>query len=152
KPAVSNSSSSESFSLTVREFASELVPKMASPTSCFSSHRQCFTKREGDGESLFPEWGARLIRLMRKWLSRAILNTSDKTTFCDECPLLGVKRTAIAMRNGLSRCRFEPVRCPVLSLGGGNETARVHHNDRRRDGVAPRCARVAEDSPHRLVA
>src|SRR5262245_47555285 len=30
---------------------------------------------------------------MRKWLSRAILNTSHKTTFCDECPLLEVKRT-----------------------------------------------------------
>src|SRR5262249_26932080 len=39
---------------------------------------------------------------------------------------------------------FEPVRCRVLSLGGGNETARVHHAFRRSDGcVAARSARAA---------
>ena len=28
---------------------------------------------------------------------------------------------------GLSQCRFKPVRCRVLSLGGGNEAAQFHH-------------------------
>src|SRR5262249_8875200 len=44
---------------------------------------------------------------MRKWLSRAILNTSDKTTFCDECPLLGGKAD--------SDCN---AKCPLLTQSG----------------------------------
>jgi hypothetical protein len=44
----------------------------------------------------------------------------------------------------LSQCRFEPLRCPVPSLGGGNETARVHHAYWRRGGrVAVHGARAA---------
>ena len=43
----------------------------------------------------------------------------------------------------LSSSRSELIRCPVLSLGGGNEAARVHHASRRRGGVAARGARAA---------
>src|SRR5262249_12986891 len=39
-----------------------------------------------------------------------------------KCPLFDPKRTSVP----LSVCWLKPVRCPVLSLGGGNETARVH--------------------------
>jgi hypothetical protein len=42
-------------------------------------------------------------------------------------------------------CYFEPERCLVLSLGGGNETARVHHACWKRCGlVAIRSARPAD--------
>src|SRR5262245_4355913 len=40
------------------------------------------------------------------------------------------KRTS----TGLSQCRFEPVPCPVLSLGGADEATRSHHACRRRGG------------------
>src|SRR5690349_10743251 len=44
----------------------------------------------------------------------------------------------------LSQCRFEPVRCLVLNVGGGNEAARVHQPCRRRGGnVAVFSARTA---------
>ena len=42
------------------------------------------------------------------------------------------------------RTSFKPLRCLVLSLGGGNETARVHHASRRRGSqLAARGARAA---------
>src|SRR6516225_2220663 len=48
-------------------------------------------------------------------------------------------------------CYFEPARCLVLSLGGGNETARVHIASRRGGGVAARGAGAAawRDTPRR---
>jgi hypothetical protein len=49
RPAAKSVSRSDTFSLTVSEFASELVPKIASPTSCFNNQRQCLTKRDGEG-------------------------------------------------------------------------------------------------------
>jgi hypothetical protein len=62
-----------------------------------------------------------------------------------QCPLLGVKRTSVDLNEmsaydtkriwrtapGTHVCPF-PVSCPVLSLGGGDETARVHHHSQRR--------------------
>ena len=42
------------------------------------------------------------------------------------------KRTLAGVTLPLHNCSFEPIRCPVLSLGGGNEAARVHHVPRRR--------------------
>src|SRR5262245_10269022 len=74
------------------------------------------------------------------------------------CPLLrsllGVKQTwALAPHTsafdpkrtwdgGLSRWRFEPLRCSVVSLGVGNETARFHHLGGRYSGVAARGVRA----------
>src|SRR6516225_3202979 len=56
------------------------------------------------------------------------------------------------MTKGLSPCRFDPVRCPVLSLGGGNEAARVHQTSGRDgDSVVPRGSRGAtSDTCHRI--
>ncbi|MCY1464846.1 hypothetical protein D9M71_829170 [compost metagenome] len=42
-PASSSASSRVCFSARDSEFASELVPNMASPTDCSRSQRQCFT-------------------------------------------------------------------------------------------------------------
>src|SRR6516162_6199916 len=55
------------------------------------------------------------------------------------------------MTKGLSPCRFDPLRCPVLSLGGGNEAARVHQTSGRDgDSVAARGSRGAtSDTRHR---
>ena len=39
---------------------------------------------------------------------------------------------------------LNPIRCPVLSLGGGNETARVHQAPRRRGGAWPVAARAQQ--------
>src|SRR5262245_66679393 len=46
------------------------------------------------------------------------------------------------MRRGLSQCIFQPLRCLVLSLGGGIETTRVHQSCRRCSGMAAECARA----------
>src|SRR3974390_180562 len=56
------------------------------------------------------------------------------------------------MTKGLSPCRFDPVRCSVLSLGGGNEAARVHQTSGRDgDSVAARGSRGAtSDTRHRI--
>ena len=52
---------------------------------------------------------------------------------------------------GLSQCRFERLRCLVLSLGGGNETARFHYTSRWNGDLAACCARAAtrEGPPYR---
>src|SRR5262249_11846215 len=86
-----------------------------------------------------------------------------------QCPLLGVKRTsygrapmsafdpkrtlAASSPTPFQRARL-PVRCLVLSFGGGNEATRVHFVDRRRrGGVAARGARATtrEDAAHRYT-
>src|SRR5215471_8646693 len=49
-PALTSRSSSSTFSSAESEFASELVPKTASPTFWLRSQRHCRTKRSGSGE------------------------------------------------------------------------------------------------------
>src|SRR4029453_1380915 len=49
------------------------------------------------------------------------------------------------------RTFFNPLRCLVPSLGGGHETARVHHASLRRGSVAapPACAAGSARAAHR---
>ena len=66
-----------------------------------------------------------------------LLALSKHSAHCSKCPLLGAKRTCLVASQmsafdpkrtsvGLSLFRFEQLRCPVLSLGGGNEAARIY--------------------------
>ena len=49
------------------------------------------------------------------------------------------------------RTSFKPLRCLVLSLGGGNETARFHHVSRRRGGRWPLAARAQQPERVRRI-
>src|SRR5262245_9121448 len=64
------------------------------------------------------------------------------------------KRTLAVSRPALPECYFELIRCPVLSLGGGNATARVHQgNSWISSNVAVRraCAAAAAGETDRLA-
>src|SRR5262245_27608974 len=49
---------------------------------------------------------------------------------------------------GLSSCRFEPLRCPVLSVGGGNAAARFHQNYCRLSSSVSGCGPRTAARPH----
>src|SRR4029453_14094762 len=60
-----------------------------------------------------------------------------------------IKKCPLMTQSGLGGCHSRAFQCTslirVLSLGGGNETTRVHHTLRRHSGiVAARCARAAD--------
>ena len=68
---------------------------------------------------------------------------ADKLSFACTCLLM----TQSGHERAFPSCRFKPVRCRVLSLGGRNEAARVHHASRwRGSGVAARGACAAAPS------
>ena len=91
-----------------------------------------------------------------------LLALSGHAARCAECPLSGVSghddcaakcplMTQSGHRAVSYRTFFKPLRCVVLSLGGGNETARVHHTSLQRGSVAARRPRGAARAyaPHR---
>jgi hypothetical protein len=87
----------------------------------------------------------RTIQLHRR-LS-AIGGKADMTVCAAKCPLM-----TQSGHDPLPALFLNPIRCPVLSRGGGNEAARVHHPSWRRGGEplnspVPKACRCAKFDP-----
>src|SRR5262249_39696697 len=80
-------------------------------------------------------------------LSRSLLGAKRTSLFAAHMSASDPKRT---LGGALSRYWFEPLRCPVLSLEGHDEAARIHYAGWRRGGVAPHCAWAAGDAGGRV--
>ena len=158
------------------EFVLNLRPPISWPQSNSSTDRAC---RRGDRIECFRcnAW----ILLAESGRGRAAMHMSafggkaDMTFLRCTCPLLALMRSSAL--GALHMSAFDPKRTfarleaptpfgvlprvdtilPVLSPGGGNETARIHHIGGQSQPLAASCARTAGDHargwlPQRHVA